>query len=145
MKHIRCHPKCQIQCGAIITRSIFSKILTKDNSRARYGVCFVSLMFYLLPLSSQRWMWYRDTCDRVITALDYIFLSMSEIYSDPVLGTERIITSWYCWENIHINCSHIDRTVLHEWHCVHTVSYILSAENIFLKISNLCKHSKIAR
>ena len=38
-----------IQCGAVLTRSIFSKILTIDTtySRARYGVSFVSSKYDL--------------------------------------------------------------------------------------------------
>ena len=38
--------RCKIQCGAVISRSIFSKILTKHTHsspvRSRYGVSFVN-------------------------------------------------------------------------------------------------------
>ena len=68
-----------IQCGAVITRSIFLKILSKayNNApvRARYGVfCRFSLQFMFCP-SQQLYTQHLVKLDRVITTFNGIWKS----------------------------------------------------------------------
>ena len=66
-----------LQYVAIITVSIFCKILTTDTPyfarEARYGcLLWVRNVIYVLLLSLYFCMWYHDILHRVITALDCI-------------------------------------------------------------------------
>ena len=71
-----------VQCGTVITRSVFSQIITIDTpNHSRHpiprphGRAIGCLLWFWSPihvllLSSQNQWWYRDKLDRVITALD---------------------------------------------------------------------------
>ena len=58
LPEITCSLSTKIQCGAVITRSAFSKILAKDNHsspvRARYGVYFADQIsdLYSAPVTA---------------------------------------------------------------------------------------------
>ena len=66
---------CYLQCGAVITRSIFSKFLTIDPliSPLYLGcLLWLQIPFYVLPQQIENCMWYHIVLDCVTTALDCI-------------------------------------------------------------------------
>ena len=61
-----------IQCGDVITRSLFNRILPKYTPLRRcMGVVCDLTLIYILLLSTRCWMKYRVILDRVITACPF--------------------------------------------------------------------------
>ena len=86
-----------IQCGAVITRSIFTQILTKDTSYTRsssYGVSFVSIT--------------SDACFASVIVVPYEKLSyVGPRYNDTQLAVGRLIShlnvsdTWLPWQRVY--------------------------------------------
>ena len=80
-KWCRC---CNIQCGAVIAQSIFSKILKKmphsSPARARYGVCllWIWILIYILLQSLQKCIQCHVVLDHVITTPDCMYFNISQ-------------------------------------------------------------------
>ena len=76
-----------IQCNAIITRSIFFKIIIIDTPKLAHEgergmgcLLWVWSLIYIILLSSQCRMWYHDKLYCVTMALDYILWLQILIY-----------------------------------------------------------------